>query len=254
MSDQIHIRHPSDPHKLIKLPIIYDDDRCVAVTKPAKISCKIGEFSILQQVCENLKKPYVQNLGFEHPDIIYSIEDGMSGIIILAKNRESAKVLKNAYGSYLFDFIFDLFCAQSTCDRESELVCSLPIAQHTSKEITLISAKTGKKSCTSFNFIENVGKCEHWQAKCSYLRRDQICLHAHESWLAILGDGVYGNAKIPLFTDLKRNFKANRKANNESSYSGIMAHLSTLKLHDGTVIRSELPKKMRVFMRLLANS
>jgi 23S rRNA pseudouridine955/2504/2580 synthase len=238
MSEQIHIRHPSDPYKFIKPPMIYNDDRCVDITKPAKISCKIGEFSILQQMYENLKKSYVQNPDFEHPDIIYGMEDGMRGIIILAKNRESAKVLKNTYGSYLFDFLFDLFCAQSTCDRESELVCSLPIAQHTSKEIMLISAKTGRKSCISFNFIGNVGKYEHWQAKCSYLRRDQMCLHAHESGLAILVDGVYGNAKIPLFTDLKRNFKANRKANNESSYSSIMAHLCTLKLHDGTVIRS----------------
>jgi 23S rRNA-/tRNA-specific pseudouridylate synthase len=192
-------------------------------------------------------------LDLEHPDVVYNLEDSASGILLIAKNKEATKILKNAYGSYLFEFTFDLLCEKSSRNKEAEIACSLPIAHHTSREVMLISAKMGKKSYTAFNFIESANRYERWQAKCTYLRRDQICLHAHESGLAVLGDGKYGGAQIPLFAELKRNFKANRKKNNEFPYSGSMVHLSILKLHDGTIIHSELPKKMHTFMKFLEN-
>jgi 23S rRNA-/tRNA-specific pseudouridylate synthase len=104
-----------------------------------------------------------------------------------------------------------------------------------------------------FKFIENVEKYEHWQATCTYMRPDQIRLHAHESGLSILGDEIYGTAKIPTFHELKCGFKINRKIN-ANPYFGIMAHLSTLKLYDGKIIHGEPPKKMQTFLNFLANS
>ncbi|MDR1255843.1 MAG: hypothetical protein LBJ94_02895 [Puniceicoccales bacterium] len=251
MNSSIYIHHPSYPGKSIELPIIHDDEHCLAVEKPPKIPCRAGQFSIMKQLWMSLQKPSIISLGIQHPCSVYDLEDNLSGILILAKNRESAKVLKNAYGSYMFEFTFDLLCAGSGCDDGREMVCSLPIARHFSKERMLISARTGKKSRTNFNFFARVGKCEHWQARCTYLRKDQLCLHAHESGLAVLGDTLYGRTKIPSFSEIKRHFKANRRGSNGSLYAGIAAHLSTLKLHSGAVIRSELPKKMRVLMKFL---
>jgi 23S rRNA-/tRNA-specific pseudouridylate synthase len=252
MSGQIFVHHQLYPQKSLKLPIIYDDEHCIAIVKPPGISCNVGPNSILGQMCENLRKSPVQNLGFTHPNIAYALDDGMSGVLLLSKNRESTDILRNLYGSNSFEFTFDLLCEKSSAHRNTSMNCSLPIAHHAEEDTMLISHKTGKKSHTAFRFIKNVGKYEHWQATCTYLRRDQIYLHAHESGLAILGDEVYGMAKIPPFTELKRNFKANRKAGN-TPYFGTMANLSTLKLHNGIIIHGELPKKMHTFFKFLAN-
>jgi 23S rRNA-/tRNA-specific pseudouridylate synthase len=154
----------------------------------------------------------------------------------------------------LFEFTFALLCAESDSDEGQEIECSLPIAKHATEDRMTISAKPGKKSRTIFNFVGNFGKYEHWEARYTYLRRDQICLHAWEVGLAVFGDGKYGKAKSPAFDELKRNFKRNRKGNNELPYFGIMAHLSVLKLPNGVTLRSELPQKMLVLMRLVANS
>jgi hypothetical protein len=85
------------------------------------------------------------------------------------------------------------------------------------------------------------------------MRRDQILLHAHESGLSVLGDEIYGGTKIPMFFELKHNFKANRKSDGRP-YFGVMANLSALKMGDGTIIHGELPKKMQTFLKFLANS
>ncbi|MDR2435756.1 MAG: hypothetical protein LBD33_00355 [Puniceicoccales bacterium] len=254
MSGQIYVRHPDHPNGSIELPIVHSDGRCIAAVKPVNLPCRVGKFSILNQVRANLQDSAVQALGIDYPGIVYDIECGLSGIFLLSKSKESMNILKNAYGSYLFELTFDLLCAESGSDKGQEIECSLPIAKHATEDRMIISAKTGKKSRTTFNFIEKFGKYEHWQAKCTYLRRDQICLHACEVGLAVLGDGKYGKAKIPAFDELKRNFKRNRKGNNELPYFGIMAHLSALKLPDGVRLRSELPQKILVFMRLVLNS
>ncbi|MDR0715320.1 MAG: hypothetical protein LBF25_00845, partial [Puniceicoccales bacterium] len=171
MNEQIYVRHPNSPNRSIKLPIIYNGDLCIALSKPANFPCKGERFSILEQIWAGLQRPSIGRLGLEHPDVVYNLEDGASGILLIAKNKEATKILKNAYGSYLFEFAFDLLCEKSPCNKETEIACSLPIARHTSKEMMLISAKMGKKSYTAFNFIESVDRYEHWQAKCTYLRR-----------------------------------------------------------------------------------
>jgi 23S rRNA-/tRNA-specific pseudouridylate synthase len=253
MSGQIYVRHKFYPRKLLKLPIIHGDESCIALVKPTGISCGHGQDSILGQVRENLGKACLQNLGISYPDIAYTIDDAMSGILLLSKNRESANAMKNAYGSNLFEFTFDLFCEKFLPNRDSEMVCALPIARHKSDSSALISHKTGKKSNTTFRFIGNIGKYEHWQAICSYMRPDQICLHARESGLSILGDEVYGTAKIPAYSELKRNFKTSKNSG-DKPYFGIMANLSTVKLQSGKIICGKLPEKMHTFLKFLANS
>jgi 23S rRNA-/tRNA-specific pseudouridylate synthase len=251
MNGKIYIRLSPNASRIEILPIIHSDEHCIAVPKPAKTSCKTGAYSILGQICENLHKPSMQRTGLENPGLVYQIDDGMSGILLIAKNSESTATLRNAYGSYLFTFIFELLCRKSPVDKTNEIVCTLPIAVHSSASIRVISSKSGKKSCTIFKFVEDVGEYERWQAKCTYVRRDQVCLHARESGLSILGDEVYCGEKIPPFAELKRDFKTNRKKDNDKPYHGIMAHLSTLKLHTDAVIRSELPRKMQVCIGML---
>ena len=263
--------------KSVALPIIFSNGECLVVDKPANLPCRGGNISILGSLYQSLHKPYVQGLGITRPDIVFDLDGQVGGLVVIAKDKDSFRRLKNSYGSYMFELTFDLLTSKTDMNKTNIITCNLPIAKHASKNISLISARTGKQSKTEFIFIgalknsktskvstvagelqssDNLSyRYEHWQAKCTYLREDQIELHACESGIKILGDLKYGKTEIPTFDDLHRNFKKNKNEEEKSSpYEGIAAHLSALKLPDGSIVKTELPKKMQVFMRFLQNA
>ena len=185
---------------------------------------------------------------------VYSLPYDIGGLMVIPRSKTASAYLRNCYGSYQFKLTFDLLASPTPLPKDRPVVCELPIAKHKTKNLSLISSTTGKKSSTTFNFTEKLGRYERWQASCTYLREDQIPLHAHESGIEILGDEKYARLPIPAFRELKRGFKANRKDNNEFPYHGQAIYLSTLELPDGRIVQTKLPNKMSVFMRLLSLS
>ncbi len=243
MIDQSYIC-PSPPHHS-KIQVITDNPQYIIVEKPNNISSE----TILNKLPRTLLHSLEQKLK-----LIYMLPSNIGGLLVIAKNKTVATNLRNEYGSYHFQLIFDIISQPSTISKKNSIICQLPIAKHRAKEIFLISSTTGKKSYTKFTFLKKIGKFEHWQARCSYLRNDQIQLHAYESGIHILGDEKYAHCSIPSFKKLKHNFKNNRKENNEFPYHGPAIYLSALKLPDEQIIQINLSKKLSVFMKLLAHS
>jgi 23S rRNA-/tRNA-specific pseudouridylate synthase len=154
MSDQIYVRHPDYPNSSIELPIVHSDEHCIATMKPINLRYRVGKFSILNEVRANLQDSTVQALPTDHPGVRYDIESGPSGLFLLSKSKGSMNILQNADGSSLFELTFDMLCAKFNFDKGQEIDCSLRIAKHVTENRMVTSARTGKKSHTTVNFIE----------------------------------------------------------------------------------------------------
>lgn len=224
-----------------KFEIVYDCENYYVINKSNDITVK----EILDKIYHS-KKSYL--------DIIYDLPLNIAGGIIISKNKTYTSYLRNLYGSNYIELTFDIISTATTISNTSPIICTLPIAKHKSKDVSLISSTTGKKSYTEFQFIEKLGKYEHWQARCFYLREDQILLHAYESGISILGDTKYSHTPIPSFKDLNPKFKANRKENNEFPYYGPAIYLSNIKIFNQNDIQISLSKKMLVFIKFLSKS
>ncbi|MDE6432274.1 MAG: hypothetical protein K2L13_02660 [Opitutales bacterium] len=219
-------------------PIIEETDRYIIVCKPNNISS------------EEVALKFAH--GLQNVSLVYSLPHNIGGLLIIPKSKLDASILRNDYGSYRFQLTFDVISTTTMLPKDMPISCELPIAKHDTKDLYLISSTTGKKSSTTFTFLEKIGKCEHWQASCTYLRNDQISIHAYESGINILGDIKYAKCPIPSFKELKRNFKDNRKEDNEYPFHGPAIYLSALKFPDKSILQINLPKKMSVFMKLLS--
>lgn len=230
--------------------IITSSEEFLVIEKPANLSSK----TILSNLYDSLERPIIKSLDLTKPELIFTLADNIGGLLVIAKNKQSTTSLRNDYGSYKFELTFDIISSKTTINKGQNIICKLPIAKHKTKNMYLISSTTGKKTETEFIFVENLGRYEHWQAKCLYLREDQIQLHSYESGIHIIGDIKYSNCQIPSFKELNPNFKRNKKENNDSPYFGIAIYLTKIKFPNGGTIQINLPKKMSTFMKILAKA
>ncbi|NCB47982.1 hypothetical protein EOM81_13345, partial [bacterium] len=201
----------------VRLPVIFENDQIIALDKPVGIFSTFDKFSpnsqknIAQVLLGNVNKPECQRVGIISPCAVYELEFGMSGVFMLSKTQAIGNELKNSYGSDLLTFEFIFVTPLSDMPREKEFSCELPIAKHFNKDESIISHKTGKKSVTTFKFLEQFGAYEMWSAKSSYLRKHQLRMHAFEMGLPILGESIYTKCSMPQMSEFKKFFKENRK-------------------------------------------
>jgi 23S rRNA-/tRNA-specific pseudouridylate synthase len=160
---------------------------------------------------------------------IFHYQSYISGIVILVKNKQLCDEFRNLYGSQKMSFDFQCI-AQRKNNVYGEITCDLPIAQHSSKDIMLISNKTGKKAHTKFSIIENINDSSLIYAETNYLRDDQILLHAYESGLYIYGDEKYAHLSVPTLESFKRKVKSNRKGDPAPLYHGPCVYLSKISI------------------------
>ncbi len=114
---------------------------------------------------------------------------GMGGAVPFAGDLGVLSRLREEYGSDRWTLRFRLL-ARGAPDRR-ELVCDLPVAVHRSEPRSLVSRRTGRKASTVFRRLLDGPGLSLWEARTSFLRPDQIRLHAAESGIRIAGESVY---------------------------------------------------------------
>ena len=118
---------------------------------------------------------------------VYQLETAIAGPVLFAKTLEARNTLKNAYGSYQFSFIFDGWgVSEKTLSEPWD--CDLSIAWDERKNRAFPSKKHGKKSLTHFEILSATHPFYRFSAQTTYLRTQQLQIHAHFSHLDILGD------------------------------------------------------------------
>lgn len=132
--------------------------------------------------------PSLESLGASGATRIYSLPCG--GPIVFAGSREQLTALKADYGSEAWCFRF-LLLSRKGPEAES-LECDLPVAVHRTESRSLISHRTGKRARTGFRRLIEGSSLQLWEATTSYLRPDQIRLHAAEVGIGVAGETVYG--------------------------------------------------------------
>ncbi|MDR2779249.1 MAG: hypothetical protein LBB16_03115 [Puniceicoccales bacterium] len=222
-----------------KIKILENRDDFLAIDKPPNI--------LSERIMEHLRvsKRQCAGLGIISPNEVFVLDGKLSGIFLITKTKKSVAELRNFYGSQLFTFTFDLLTFPTAVGKV--IVCDLPIAKHFSNGTMVISHKTGKKSCTNFQFVENVGPYEYWRATTHFLRQHQIRLHAHECGIGIIGENLYASNHI----NVTKKFLKTPHFENHWSMQYLPIHLSCLESKFFQKVECPLPKKFQSLMKLL---
>lgn len=236
----------------VRLEILSCGNGVVALEKPAAVEA-IGE-KLRAQIAAG--KPSACALGIARPQLVFSPESAVSGIMIFAdKDSGAAETWKNALGSARFTFRY-LFLARPQIAQRDTISCSLPVAQHFTETRALVSHTTGKKSETAFRRLEQLGNFELWEARTAFPRFHQIRLHALECGLPLVGDELYGNVPAIRISELRPKKRLN-KGEDKALYPEICLHLAEISVAENVpgipaqTLRAPLPDGFETLLKKL---
>ncbi len=233
--------------------LAYDGKSYIALNKPARIlmDSYLGApkvKSVMLAMRERPDKPEFKKLAMSSPYAVNQLDFEISGVSLIARDKDVAAEMRNAMWSEQMEFEY-LLLTKSGGAKEEAFTIDLPVLKHEDRNVWIVSHRFGKKARTDFKIIETVGQYQLWSAKTRVARPHQIRLHAHEAKLNVLGEWLYSRTPPIFLSDLKQDhYKVDRSLEEERAlYPHIHVHLSSIKFLEGNFadikeIKAKLPK------------
>ena len=214
---------------LFKNSIIYEDENIIAINKPYDLSVQ-GGTGIKISISDIIS--YINQTEHKCLKLVHRIDKTTTGILIIAKNLESANELtklfknKNKIKKYYFALTIGNFL-------KKQGTINIPLTKENNSDTVFKDEKNGKEAITNYEVIEYYEDFDISLVKLQILtgRTHQIRVHLKEIGHPILGD-----------------FKYNKFKNDYISSNRLQLHsceiefiLFNKKIH----IKSEMPKEMR---------
>lgn len=176
--------------------IIYEDNNIFAINKPKGLAVQSGT-KIEKSVNDYLK--YLKDNNGEIPKLLHRLDKDTSGILILAKNRESADLLSNYFKNkdQNIDKIYLALVIGKFSKDQGEI--NIPLLKKVENGVEKVykDEKEGKDAITLYKVIGYSTKYNVSLVEVKLLtgRTHQIRVHMKEIGHPILGDGKYGSKK-----------------------------------------------------------
>lgn len=243
----------------VRLPILFDEGDLVAIQKPIGVVVQQDPWYVKRpSLIEAIRyqamqgKPEFERRGIG-ADGLWAVTDldaECQGPVLFCRSRERAELLRNAVGSGAFEFTF-IVLAKGATDAE-EITCDLPLARHSRRAHMLVSHTTGKKAQTVYRRVGTLGHYTCLEARTPFARRHQVLLHALESGLPVLGDGIYAGSKEIYLSSLKKDYRPRRQDSERPLYPGPAYYLKSIKVPEVGVIEGEEPRQWVALFKQLS--
>ena len=192
----------------IPLNIKYEDNDIIVLDKPANMvthPAPGNQTGTLVHALINHTKNKLSDLnGNNRPGIVHRLDKDTSGLIVVAKNNYSHKILS------------DQFKDHSISRKYKAIVWGVPQNQKISgyierhkinrKKMSLNQKKKGKFSETILTLKQNFDVCSVVECLIKTGRTHQVRLHLTSIDSPIVGDKIYGKSKINKFSKNKKTF------------------------------------------------
>lgn len=225
--------------------ILFEDERVIVVNKPGGIS----------SLSDRDTEVNMQTLGKKyHPEatLAHRLDKHTTGALIFAKGTDNYRELAGAFArrEVIKHYIALIHGSR---DFEEEII-ELPIGT-SGRGKARIDMEEGKDSLT---VVDTAEKFRHATlVDCQPLtgRTHQIRIHFTAIGCPLVGDSLYGGKDIFL-SEIKRNYKFNRKLEESPINDGFLLHARGIALplpgdDSETSFIAPLPKKMETAVRIL---
>lgn len=182
----------------LPVEIIYEDEHCAAIFKPAGIvahpTATIREGTVVNALLGKfpLSKERLQDPTAElyRPGIVHRLDKETSGVMVVAKTDEAHRQLQLAFKKRLAHKEY-IAIAQGNLEQEIEL--EAPIGRHpVNRQTMTVGGENPKEASTRFRVISTRGPAHLVKATPRTGRTHQIRVHLQYLGAPIVGDAVYG--------------------------------------------------------------
>ena len=178
------------------LPIIYEDENVLVINKPqGLLTHSKGALNNEFTVADFLRRYYADDLTDDRPGIIHRLDRDTSGIIIGAKNAETAKFLRKQFSDRNVKKTY--YAILDGTPKEETAVLDLPIARNMNNPSTFKVDPNGKSAVTKYEVLKHLPNNQTF-VKFNPVtgRTHQLRVHANYMNTPIKGDRVYGKPAV----------------------------------------------------------
>ncbi len=177
-----------------KLDILYLDDNVIVINKPAGILTHAkGADSDEFTVADFFKRYSTYALDTNRAGIVHRLDRDTSGVIIGARNNETANLLKKQFAKRLTKKTY--IAITTGIPKLEKARIDLPIARNPKKPATFKISSNGKVAITDYKVLKINENYALIELMPKTGRTHQLRVHLNYINCSILGDKVYGAKK-----------------------------------------------------------
>lgn len=192
-TDEIALNLPEKEQADVDLPILYEDDDVIVVNKPSGLLTHAkGGLSDEPTVAEIIRQKTSFAIDTDRPGIVHRLDRDTSGLLIIAKNPESATHLQRQFAERTAKKTY-----VAITDGKPKLNAAkidLPIGRNPSAPSTFRIDPNGKSAQTTYHVLVENDAQSLVELKPTTGRTHQLRVHLAHLNAPILGDRVYGKS------------------------------------------------------------
>jgi 23S rRNA pseudouridine1911/1915/1917 synthase len=198
-NDKISIETPKTEDFTEKqLPIVFIDDNVIVINKPAGVlTHSKGELNDEFTVADFFRRYSTYNLDSNRPGIIHRLDRDTSGVLIGARNSETAVLLQKQFADRKTKkTYYAVLCGKPKLETAN---IDLPIGRNPKKPSMFRVDANGKSAITKYEVVDSNNKYTLVKLQPQTGRTHQLRVHMKYLGTPILGDKLYGKPANRLY-------------------------------------------------------
>lgn len=192
-TDEIALNLPEKEQADVDLPILYEDDDVIVVNKPSGLLTHAkGGLSDEPTVAEIIRPKTSFATDTDRPGIVHRLDRDTSGLLIIAKNPESAVHLQRQFAERTAKKTYIAIIDSKPKLNAAKI--DLPIGRNPSAPSTFRIDPNGKPAQTTYHVLAKNDIQSLVELKPTTGRTHQLRVHLAHLNAPILGDRVYGKS------------------------------------------------------------
>ena len=175
----------------IDLPVIYEDDDCVVMNKPAGVLTHAQGTLSNEATVATFLRDKLKDLEGIRGGIVHRLDRATSGVIIGAKNQAALSFLQKQFSQRKAKKTY-VAIVKGTPKLE-EAVIDMPIERNPKAPATFRVGPNGKPSVTHYKVLRSNDTYSLIELKPTTGRTHQLRVHLAEQGMPIVGDPLYGS-------------------------------------------------------------
>ncbi len=229
--------------------IVEENDDLIVLDKPS------GLLSIPDREGKDISLKVMLQYKYGNIFTVHRLDRETSGLIVFAKNAIEHKRLSMEFENRKTKKIYQGLVLGSLMNASGTI--DYPMAEHPSKNGTMVVNPKGKEALTDYNVLEDHGIYSLVQFRIHTGRTHQIRVHMKEIGHPIVCDKVYGDGKPVMVSSLKSKFKLSKSEDEERpllNRLALHAYLLEFENNKGASVQFEapLPRDMRAVLQQLS--
>jgi len=194
VGDQIDIAYDMaelDQLPTIDLPILYEDDDCVVVNKPAGILTHAQSSFNPEATVASFLRQRAADLDGERAGVVHRLDRATSGVLIGAKNQAALSWLQKQFAQRKVKKTY--LAIVEGIPKQREAIIDMPIERNPRAPATFRVGLQGKIASTHYKVIAETEDYSLLELKPETGRTHQLRVHLAKIGHPIVGDPLYGS-------------------------------------------------------------